>query len=159
MENSLENFEPTVTILNKEDLLKRIYQGKSSPQDSRFLPVNNGGVFKYFHLEDIIGSNYFSKENKLYPSVQLQDKIVGISELEQDPYNENNFWIKFVSVDPLYQGNGYASKIIKKIFEFAKENNYSLEPSFYTEQGEEKLKNVLDRERKETGVTVIERYK
>lgn len=145
-------------ILSRDDLVDYVYKGQSLPQDTRFLHVEKGGVFKYFHLEEIVEINSYSKEQKLFPLVETGGTIVGLAELEQDPNDSNNFWIKFVSVDPQFQGNGYASALIRKIFDFAKENNYSLEPSFYSEEGEKKLKEVMKKTERETGVKVVRRY-
>lgn len=72
-----------------------------------------------------------------------------MSELLKDTYNNNNLWIQFLSVDPKEQNNGYASKLIKEIFEFASKNNYSLEASSYTDIGFEKLRPVFERLSKE----------
>ena len=146
-------------VLSRDDLVDYIYKGQSLPQDTRFLDIKNGGVFKYFHLEDIIGINSYSKEQKLFPLIENEGIIVGLAELEQDPNDSSNFWIKFISVDPQFQGNGYASALIRKIFDFAKENNYSLKPSFYSEEGEKKLKEVMEKIERETGVKVVRRYK
>ena len=132
-----ENIIPELEIISDKELVDRIYQKKNLPQDNRFLPVDQGGVFKYFHLEDIIGANSYSETKKLYPNVSLGNEIVGLAELEEDPRNKANYWIKFISVDPKYQGKGYATLLINKIFEYAKENNYSLEPSFYSDEGED----------------------
>ncbi|MEI6400347.1 MAG: GNAT family N-acetyltransferase [bacterium] len=145
-------------ILSRDDLVDYIYKGQSLPQDTRFLDVEKGGVFKYFHLEDIVGINSYSKEQKLFPLVETEGVIAGLAELEQDPNDSNNFWIKFVSIDPKFQGKGYASTLISKIFDFAKENNYSLEPSFYSEEGENKLKEVMEKTERETGVKVVRKY-
>jgi GNAT superfamily N-acetyltransferase len=148
--------EPKVEIISSQDLIERIYQDNSIPKDKRFFTFDDGGVFKYLDVRDL--TNVFSKSNRLYPVVKLNDLIVGISELEQDPDDSNNFWIKFISVDPQYQGNRYASLLIEKIFEFAKENNYSLELSFYSPQGLEKLKKVIERKKEETGVKIVNRH-
>lgn len=154
-ENSQEHFSSTVEIVTDKELKQSIYQGQYSPQDNRFISIENGGVFKYFDLKDIIGINSYAENIKLFPLVKVEGVVVGIAGLEQDPHNKENFWIKFISVDPAYQGNGYASILIKKIFEFAKENNYSLEPSFYSEEGRQKLKKVMEKYIQETGVRII----
>ncbi len=151
-----KEIEPKVEIISSKDLIEKIYQDDSIVRDERFLPFNDGGVFKYFDVGDLI--NKISKSNRLYPVVELDGLIVGISELEQDPDNSNNFWIKFISVDPLYQGKGYATLLIEKIFEFAKQNNYSLELSFYSKQGLEKLKKVIERKIEETDIKIINRH-
>ncbi len=150
---NIEDIKTEVIFLSAEDLVERIYQGKSLPQDSRFLPFDEGGVFRYFYLRNIISS--FNKNKIIYSAIEVDNLIVGLSELEQDPNDENNFWIKFISIDPKYQGKRLSSKLIEEIFKFAKENNYSLQPSFYSEQGLEKIKKVIDRNAEQTGVRII----
>ncbi len=155
--NTFENKEQIkveTKILSADDLLEMIYKGTSLPQDMRFLPLEEGGVFKYFYPRDVTGISRFPSK-KLFPVIYEADKVVGLSELEQDPKNAQNFWIKFVSVDLLYQGQGYASKLLKQIFQFAKDNGYTLEPSFYSEQGLEKLKSVIEKLSIETGVNLV----
>jgi GNAT superfamily N-acetyltransferase len=156
-EGTLENKEQLKTevkIFSLDELLELIYKGESLPQDSRFLSEEEGGVFKYFSLRDAMGISRFPSK-KFFPVAYEEGKVVGLSELEQDPKNAQNFWIKFVSVDPTYQGKGYASLLLKKIFQFAKENGYTLGPSFYSEQGLEKLKRVIERLSSETGVNLV----
>ena len=142
---------PLVKVITDTELTQRIYDKKTLSIDKRFLPFSEGGVFKYFETESM------SRPEKeiVYPIVEIAGEIVGLAKLARDPYKENNFWIKFVSVDKNYSNSGYASKLIEKIFQFAKENGYSLEPSVYSKEGLEKLKNVILRFAKETGVKVI----
>jgi len=151
-----EQIKAETKILSADELLEIIYKGDSLPQDTRFLPLEDGGVFKYFYPGEVAG---ISSSKKLFPVVREADKVVGLSELEQDPKDAQNFWIKFVSVDPEYQGKGYASELLRQIFQFAKDNGYTLEPSYYSEQGLEKLKSVIEKLSAETGVNLVNRYK
>ncbi len=153
-----EQVKAEVKILSLDDLVEMIYKGTSLPQDTRFLPIERGGVFKYFSLGDTTNINKLPSK-KLFPVVYEAGKIVGLSELEQDPKDLENFWIKFVSVDPEYQNKGYASKLLRQIFQFAKDNGYSLKHSFYSEQGLEKLKNVIEKLSAEIGVTIVNNHK
>jgi GNAT superfamily N-acetyltransferase len=152
--NKKENITPKADILSYETLLKQIYKGENLPQDKRFLSTEKGGVFKYFELSNL--NDMYSKD-RFYPVIKLNDEIVALSEIEKNNLKENNYWIKFISVDPKYQNNGYATKLIENIFKFAKENNYSLETSIYSDEGIEKIKNIVDKFEKETGVNVIKR--
>jgi GNAT superfamily N-acetyltransferase len=155
LRSGTENLEIKTNVLTGQKLVDKIYQGQSLPQDKRFISFDDGGVFKYFQLSNIVGFSAHSREKKFYPIVELNDLVVGLSELEQDPNNPTNFWIKFISVDPQYQGNGYARKIIEKIFDFVKENNYSLEPSVYSLEGEEKLKKIINETAEKSGVKLV----
>lgn len=125
----------TSETLSGEDLFNAIYQGKSLPQDSRFLPIENGGVFKYFDLSELI----HHRSTTFYPNVKIDGKIVALVQLQQDPNNQNTFWKSFVTVDPEFQGKGYASQVLEETFRFAKEKNMSIVNSSYNALGEEKL--------------------
>jgi len=151
-----EQVKVETKILSADELLEIIYKGNSLPQDTRFLPLEEGGVFKYFYPRDVVEIDG-SSSKKLFPVICEAGKIVGLSELEQDPKNAQNFWIKFVSVDPEYQSRGYASELLRQIFQFAKDNGYTLEPSYYSEQGLEKLKSVIEKLSAETGVNLVNR--
>jgi GNAT superfamily N-acetyltransferase len=138
-------------IISQDELLEIINRG--GIEDTRFFLSEKGGVFKYF---DINGANIHDDHRKNYATIQIKDKIVGLSELEQDPGDKNNYWVKSIDVDPEYQGKGYASMLIDKIFEFAKNNNYSLVISRYSVEGEERLKNKIKRTIQETGIKTVE---
>jgi len=127
--------------INAQDLIDLIYQGESLPQDNRFLSTDKGGVFKYFDPRDL----FENIENKVYSIVKNKGEIVALGELEKNPYNLKAYWIKFLSVDPKYQGKGYASILAEEIFKFAKEKNIILESSSYTEEGEQKLKALFNK--------------
>ena len=155
--NTFENKEQIKKeseILSADELLEIIYKGASLLQDTRFLPMDEGGVFKYFYPRDVTGISRFPSK-KLFPVAYEGDKVVGLSELEQDPKDTQNFWIKFVSVDPKYQNKGYASELLRQIFQFAKDNRYTLQPSFYSGQGLEKLKKVIEKLSVEMGVDLV----
>jgi GNAT superfamily N-acetyltransferase len=140
-----ENELISTETLKTDELINLIYKGDFLPQDDRFLRVEDGGVFKYFNIRDLD----LNRNEKFYPIVKIGEKIVGLSELLKDSYNENNLWIQFLSIDPKEQNKGYASKLIKEIFEFTSKNNYSLEASSYTDIGFEKLRPVFERLSKE----------
>ena len=158
-QNTFENREGVVCetkIFSPDELIEIIYQGTALPQNRRFLSFEAGGVFKYFDPANITSISRFPSK-KLFLATYESNTPVGLSELEQDPRDSKNFWIKFVSVDPSYQGKGYASMLLRKIFQFAKDNDYTLEPSFYSEQGLQKLKGVIEKLCIETGVKLISR--
>ncbi len=146
-ERSLES-----KVINPQELIDIIYKGESIPQDNRFLSIDKGGVFKYFDPRDL----FENIENKVYSIVKNNKEITALGELEKNPYSQNIYWIKFLSVDPKYQGNGYASILAEEIFKFAKNNNISLESSSYTAEGQEKLKAVFRRLAEKFAVNFIE---
>lgn len=158
MENKFENKEdlPSATeTINAETLSGLIYRGESLPQDNRFLSVEEGGVFKYFNLRSVIDD----MGNRFYSLVKIGEKIIGLSELENDPYKEKNLWIKFLSIDPEYQDKGYASKLAEEIFHFAKQEGFTLEGSSYNDEGYKKLKPLLNRLANELSVSFVDKGK
>lgn len=129
----------TAGTLNGEELFDLIYQGDSYPADKRFLDDKRGGVFKYFDLPKLVQR----RKKLVYPNVMVNGKIVGLAELEQSPYEVGVWWISFLSVDPNFQGNQYASKVVEEIFRYAKEQGLIIQGSKYTADGRLKLKNKL----------------
>lgn len=138
-----------IETITGQELLNRIYKGESFPQDTRFLPTEKGGVFKYLDINEI-------PENSFYPIIEFDNKIVGLAELEQDPSESRNLWIKFVSVDPEYQGNKFATALIEEIVAFAKHNGYSLEISRYSDEGEKKIKHLFQEFAEKSSVKIID---
>ncbi len=148
-----EQKNTTTSVLSLTELLDLIYQGKNVPQDKRFDDPEKGGVFKYFDLEAVLDSKY-DKNKKFYPVIKESEKIIGLAELEENPENLKSLWLKFISIDPIYQNRGYSRELIKEIFDFAKKNNYSLELSFYTEEGEKKIKKIIEEISEKTKVKI-----
>ena len=146
-------------ILSFDSLLDEIYKGENLPQGNRFLSSEQGGVFKYFEPKNLTNGDFKSRSNRVFPVVRLDDEIVALSELDKNPFKDKTFWIKFICVDPKYQNNGYAKELIKQIFEFAKNNDYTLETSIYSDEGLEKIKKTIERFGEETGVNIIDRNK
>lgn len=126
--------------INAQELIDLIYKGESLPQDTRFLSTDKGGVFKYFDPRDL----FENIENKVYSIVKNNEEVVALGELEKNSHSLKAYWIKFLSVDPKYQGKWYASILAEEIFKFAKEKNIILESSSYTEEGEQKLKALFN---------------
>ena len=118
------------------------------------MSVGRGGVFKYFTPEDALDVE--GKENKYFSVVKLNDQIVALAGLQKDPYQSKNLWISFISVGPKYQSNRYASRLVEEIFSFAKNNDYSLHESAYSEDGLQKLKKIVNKFAKETKVKILD---
>lgn len=71
-------------------------------------------------------------------------KVVAMAGLQEAPNEKNVLWIKFISVDPAYQGKGYGKKLAHDVFEYAARKRMRLRASSYTETGAERLKKHLD---------------
>ena len=148
-----ESQPASVRIITADELQEIIYKGESLPQDLRFLPIDQGGVFKYFFLDNVIGPR---SDDYSYIVVEINDEIIGLSELEKDPYKENNYWSTFISIDPKFRGQGYARKMIEKIFEFVKEQNCSLETSYYATEEGKRLEKIYHEYAEKFSVRLIE---
>jgi len=160
MEENLINIklekEPELkaSVISKEELIDRIYKGESLPQDKRFLSVEKGGVFEYFDLDNL--TNPLTSDLS-YVIGEEEGKIVGLAELQRSIDNEKKIWMKFLSVDPIFQKKGYASKIAGEIMRYVKDNNLTLEMSSYSsEEGWEKLRPLFKRLSEEYGVNMID---
>lgn len=150
-----ENLPGITETISAEDLYKLIWKGEHLPQDNRFLPIEKGGVFRYFDPRDVLENI----ERKYYSLIKVGDKVIGLSELEKAPETENTIWLKFLSIDKDYQGQGYASKLAEEIFIFTKKEGFILEGSSYSDEGYEKLKSVLNRLANKYSVEFIDKGK
>lgn len=148
---SSESLEVSTKILNSGELKGLIYKGDSLPADQRFSRQVDGGVFKYFDARTFDHRD----ESKFFPVVLAGETVAGICELEKSPYNENRYWIKFISIDPKYQNRGYSSLLLEEIFKFVKERNAELQLSFFSPDGELKLKKVLARLSEQYSIPLI----
>jgi ribosomal protein S18 acetylase RimI-like enzyme len=142
----IENFneqekQPKETeILTGNELIDFIYQDNSLPQDKRFLSTKDGGVFEYFDPSDLNNNS----EDKIYILTKNGKTVVGLGELEKSPYEEDTFWIKFISIDPEYRDRGFASALAEEMFKYAKQKNIALETSSFSADGLEKLKTKFE---------------
>lgn len=142
MEESIKKNEESkvnTQALSGEELVQIIYQGDVLPQDKRFTDLKEGGVFKYFFLRDLINN----PKDRFYVILKVGDEIAGLSELEASPYENNVFWLKFLSIDPKHQGSGNASKLSEEVFRFVKKKGATLKSSIYSEEGLLKLKPLF----------------
>lgn len=143
-------------ILSADEMVDLIYKGGNLPVDGRFLDPKKGGVFKYFDIKTL-NSNHIPRSDLNFPVVFEDDQIVGVCCLQKDPFKDNNYWITGISVDPKYQGTGYGRRLCEVTIDFAKEKGVSLEPSTYREEGEIKLKPILEDLAQKNGVILIGR--
>lgn len=119
---------------------RTIVYGDSSLPRKRFCSIGNGGVFYYF-----VPSDLKDWKDDLYFVVKKKTKIVGLSKLEKIPYKNKTFWIAFLSIDPEYQDQGYATRLAEFIFEFFSCMGCILENSVYSKEGMVRLKPLFTR--------------
>lgn len=144
----------TITAKELEDL---IYKKTSFPQDKRFMPEEEGGVFHYFSPTDV----FEGQERKFYSIIKDTNNIIGLCELEKSPfsYEEKTFWLKFFSIDPEYQNKGHSRKLAEEVFKFVKEQGYKIQGSQYSEQGKEKLRELFNEMAQKYAVDFIDKRK
>ena len=70
------------------------------------------------------------------------DIVVAMAGLQNSPYEKDIIWIKFISVDPNYQGMGLSRKILEFMYEWASTNHIKLKSSDFSDQGEARLKHI-----------------
>jgi len=81
-------------------------------------------------------------------------KIVGVAGFKNNPYDKNDMWITFISVDPDYREKGIGQELARKVIQFAAKHKLSVTPSSYTAMGQKSLKKIIDTEAEKLGVTV-----
>lgn len=64
------------------------------------------------------------------------EKIVAMGGMQDNPNDPRHLWIKFVSVDPEYQGRGLGRMVLREIFRYAAEHEQKVAPGSFTEEGE-----------------------
>jgi GNAT superfamily N-acetyltransferase len=134
----------TQETLTSKQLLDEIYGNNHSEPDARFTRFNKnaGGVFKYFDLESF-SRQFRADDSLIFPIVREGSQIVGIAELERNPHDRDELWIKSIDVDPSFQGKGYASRLLAAVVSVAKTEGCSLLSSVYSDEGWLKLKDKL----------------
>ncbi len=100
----------------------------------------NKDVFKrlkYFDSREVYREHHF---------VALDGKkIVGVAGIEQNPRNQEEYWIKHVSIDPNYQGQKLAERLLEPVFAYAAKNKVKLKRSTYSTLGKERLERIFAR--------------
>lgn len=76
---------------------------------------------------------------------QPTTQCIGIIELEVSPYRDDEMWLKYVTVEPGYQGRGIATELVRQMTEHLKGTRYLLSRSTATEAGSVWLQGHLDR--------------
>jgi GNAT superfamily N-acetyltransferase len=142
-----------VTVLTRKELDDVIYSKSTGDLKKRFRPSEEGGVFKYFYARDVwVNINRDLDKEIFFPVVKEGGKIVAIAKIQKSPYEENLFWANYICVDPKYQGRGHATRLVREILQFAKDHGVAIKNSFYTKEGELKMKKIWARLVPEYGV-------
>lgn len=101
---------------------------------------------RHFSGEDLYNIYKTGKSKSDYYIVLYDDNyIIGIAKLGSSPYVENRYWISFISVDEQYRSNGYSKILIEEIFKLAKEKNLTIEGSYQTDMGKERIGDYINK--------------
>jgi predicted GNAT family acetyltransferase len=76
------------------------------------------------------------------PDVQ---KIVAAAAMEMNPHEDNTIWLKYISVDENHRQQGHATTLTRTTFNYAAQAGYILEPSCYSQAGNEFLRPLQPR--------------
>jgi GNAT superfamily N-acetyltransferase len=104
------------------------------PRDQREWVADN---IRYFDFREA--------EREAHIVKYVDGQIAGIAGVQQNPYNANELWIKFVSVAPEYRQQGIAGELVEGILEYAEQRDYTVKRSSPTEMGAAYLPSVWKR--------------
>lgn len=101
----------------------------------RSTPENADVTKRLKYLNDI--------PNEDHIVIMIGNKIVAVGGVQLNPYYPIQLWIKHISVDPAYQGRGFARRILERIYQLAAERGMKVKHGSFTEEGE-RLKHIHD---------------
>jgi len=125
---------------NEHKNFYQLYESKTNAKDN---PV------KYFEDNGRAGSAYFF--------AFVDDLLVGQLSLKQSPFTENILWFTGISVDPKYQKNGIATRLIEEAFQFTKKEGKEILMSYYEEAVKEFLPDLIKLKAYDTQILIHER--
>lgn len=67
---------------------------------------------------------------------KIDGEIFGIAAVQPNPTNDEQLWIKFISVAGRFQGLGIARRLLEEVFKYAITIGRKVAPGGFTEQGE-----------------------
>lgn len=140
----------TYHILRSFEELRRAFQGTSDKKPWLLCPKLHyyrhpswaANKADYTYLMCTVST--FSEEHD-----QTMQRVVGLIELERSPYKgqEHIVWLKYVTVDPQYQGQGIATRLIQMLARHMAKTGDTLQRSYSTEEGmriQAKVDQALD---------------
>lgn len=134
--------EVCVEVLNTDELEQMIEQGNAELK-RRMKSPEDGGAFTYFFPD--ITFDHRMRDRSMHVVVNENGNVVGIGKLTKMINQTDVYEIAAVSVDPEFQGRGYARKMLEEMFRLAREKHWTLVSSGYSTDGKEKLEKI-DRE-------------
>lgn len=158
-----ESSNNRIVVYNPTELYQYIStNGPNGEFDPRFKEERNGGhkVFKYFSYGDYNGM-YVNDNNTRFFGIFEGDLMVGLALIfiNQENTPKNIWWLRYLCIDPAYEGKGYASQLADYLFKYFKQHGYTFETSSYTDQGYVKLKPLFNRLAVKYNVPFIDKEK
>jgi GNAT superfamily N-acetyltransferase len=147
-----EKVRLSVETITGKELLKQIYT--NGEPDPRFLPINAdaGGVFYFSPLDPF---SEIRDEGIHYSVLSKDNRIIGIAQIQESPFDENVLWFKSISIDKDLKGQGYSENLMREIFRFAKSKGAKLWISRPTQEGRERTRYKLKGIAEEFGVQIF----
>ena len=86
-----------------------------------------------------------TRGSEFYITAVVGERIVGVTSLQINPYNRSQVWVMGVSVDPQFQNQGIAGRMLRELFVWAEHTQHEISLSSFTDQGQQYLVGVLSR--------------
>lgn len=115
------------------EMHRRFYHPSEHPEND---DMYDGQRLRYMDYMSV------HKEHHIYARDGM--KIVGDLALQKIPHEEDAFWIQHVTVDPEYQNQGIAKRMLWKAAEYALEAGCRLESSSFSSAGADYLLRTID---------------
>lgn len=112
--------------------------------------LDNGEMFKRMRQrinKDVCKNiKYLCPQDRMedYLVVERDGKIVGVLGYQKSPYEPDMVWLKFISVHPKYRNQRIAKLLMDSLFKFLLEEGYRLQPSIFSEDGEQYIKKYIE---------------
>ncbi len=124
-----------------------VYGSQGSP-----IYKNLEDKIRYFQYSDLqfhwVDSVKFNRERSFFIVLYSKKTIIGVISLGYNPYLKditNHLWISYFSITEKFQNKGLSKIMLDTLFQFAKNNNYVLEGSKYTEMGNQRLSSNINK--------------
>ena len=131
--------DTVIEILSPDELLERVDTEPKNADLFEEVELEGGQVKRRLHY--LRASEY---RHQTHVTLYLDGRIVGISGLMVNPYNEVELWVQHVSVEEGFRGMGLASRLVEAVYAYALEHKKKVTPSSFTQLGQ-RLKHVFER--------------
>lgn len=128
-------FGPKLEILSSSQLYERTQTQFANKNLFDVKLVNGENVRRLHYLSEV------AYHDQTHFTLSLGRRIIGVGGVQVNPYNPSQLWMQHVSVEPQFQGNGYARQILTGIYEYAAKNNLKVVPSSFSKMGQ-RLKHI-----------------